>query len=94
MARPRLITDEQILTTMRSCVLEHGAQVSLDVVAQQLGVTSPALLKRFGSLEALMLEALRPPEDPAFIAGFLASEVYPVDGVSRALGVAVRCLLN
>jgi AcrR family transcriptional regulator len=71
MARPRLITNEQILTTMRSCVLEHGAQVSLDVVAQQLWVTSPALLKRFGSRQALLIEALRPPEDPAFIARFL-----------------------
>jgi AcrR family transcriptional regulator len=70
MARPRLITDEQILTTMRSCVLEHGAQVSLEVVAEQLGVTSPALLKRFGNRQELMLKALQPPEDPAFIHRF------------------------
>ncbi|MFZ5444526.1 MAG: TetR/AcrR family transcriptional regulator [Myxococcota bacterium] len=72
MARPRLISDEQILTTMRSCVLEHGAHVSLDVVAEKLGVTSPALLKRFGSRQELMLQALRPPEKPPFVDTFLA----------------------
>jgi len=68
MARPRLISDEQILTTMRACVLERGAQVSLDAVAEELGVTGPALLKRFGSRQELMLRALRPPENPPFIA--------------------------
>lgn len=71
MARPRLITDEQILTTMRSCVLEHGAQVSLDVVAEKLGVTSPALLKRFGNRQELMRKALQPPAEPPFVDRFL-----------------------
>lgn len=70
MARPRQITDEQILTTMRSCVLERGAGVSLDVVAERLGVTSPALLKRFGSRIKLMLKALQPPAAPAWLADF------------------------
>jgi AcrR family transcriptional regulator len=67
MARPRLISDEQILQTMRACVLEHGAQVSLDQVADELGVTGPALLKRFGSRQELLLQALRPPENPPLI---------------------------
>jgi AcrR family transcriptional regulator len=70
MARPRLITDEQILTTMRACVLERGAMVSLDVVAERLGVTSPALLKRFGNRQELMLKALLPPESPTWMAEF------------------------
>lgn len=70
MARPRLITDEQILSTTRACVLERGAGVSLDVVAEQLGVTSPAILKRFGSRAELMLAALRPPESPSWMADF------------------------
>ncbi len=63
MARPRQITDEQILQTMRSSVLEHGPAVSLDVVAEQLNVTSPALIKRFGTRRALMIAALKPPLD-------------------------------
>lgn len=70
MARPRLVTDEQILTTMRACVLERGASVSLDVVAERLGVTSPALLKRFGTRQELMLKALQPPDAPRWMAEF------------------------
>ncbi len=66
MARPRQITDEQILQTMRSSVLQHGPAVSLDVVAEQLQVTSPALIKRFGTRRALMIAALKPPEDTAW----------------------------
>lgn len=61
MGRPRQVTNEQILSTTRECVLELGPQVSLDTVAERLGVTSPALLKRFKSRQALMLESLRPP---------------------------------
>lgn len=67
MARPRQITDAQILGAMRDTVLAQGPQVSLEVVAEQLGVTSPALLKRFGSRQELMLAALRPPESPQWL---------------------------
>ena len=70
MARPRQITDEQILSTMRASVLERGAGVSLDVVAERLGVTSPALLKRFGTRLELMLQALQPPDAPPWMADF------------------------
>lgn len=64
MARPRQISDEQILATMKASVLERGPHVSLDHVAEQLGVTTPALLKRFGTRQELMLRALRPAEQP------------------------------
>lgn len=67
MARPRLITDEQILRTMRAAVLQHGPAVSLDLVAEELGVTSPALLKRFGSRQNLMIAALRPPDESEWV---------------------------
>ena len=67
MARPRQITDEQILRTMRSSVLQHGPAVSLDVVAEQLHVTSPALIKRFGTRRALMIAALKPPDDASWL---------------------------
>jgi AcrR family transcriptional regulator len=53
------VSDEQILESMRQHVLMHGVQVSLDVVAADLGVTAPALLKRFGSRQALLVAALR-----------------------------------
>jgi len=67
MARPRQISDEQILGTMRACVMEHGPQVSLDVVADQLGVTSPALLKRFGNRQELLIRALVPSTEPKWV---------------------------
>ena len=70
MARPRLITNEQILATTRQAVVEHGASVSLDDVAECLGVTGPALIKRFGSRKELMLGALMPPERPEFFSIF------------------------
>lgn len=66
MARPRQITDEQILQTMRACVLQHGPAVSLDLVAEKLNVTSPALIKRFGTRRALMIAALKPSDDNAW----------------------------
>ncbi|MEW6434063.1 MAG: TetR/AcrR family transcriptional regulator [Myxococcota bacterium] len=68
MARPRLISDEQILATMRASVLEHGPHVSLDAVAGKLKVTGPALLKRFGSRRALLIRALRPPDNPELLS--------------------------
>ena len=67
MARPRQVSDEQILTVMRDQVLAQGPNVSLDLVAEQLKVSTPALLKRFGNRRALMLAALRPPENPEWM---------------------------
>lgn len=60
MARPRSVTDEQILEATRATVLERGVQVPLDSVADELGVTTPALLKRFGTRQALLVAALKP----------------------------------
>jgi AcrR family transcriptional regulator len=66
MARPRQITDEQILAATRACVLAQGSQVPLDTVGAELGVTGPALLKRFGSRQELWLRALKPPASMPF----------------------------
>lgn len=68
MSRPRTISDEEILNSVRDCALRFGAQVTLDDVAKQLKVSPPALLKRFGSRQRLMVEALRPPSPPPFVA--------------------------
>lgn len=60
MARPRTISDAQILEAARQCFLEHGPSVSTDVIAEQLGVTSQALFKRFHNKHELMLAAIAP----------------------------------
>ena len=39
MARPRQVSDEQILEAARSCFLEHGPAVSTTVIAKRLGIS-------------------------------------------------------
>ncbi|MBE2251451.1 MAG: hypothetical protein IAE78_18060 [Myxococcus sp.] len=85
MARPRLITDEQILQTMRASVLEQGPAVSLDLVAGKLGVTGPALLKRFGTRQALMIEALKPPDEPTWVQAHREVDARPLEQQLEAL---------
>lgn len=60
MARPRQVSDEQIIEAARECFLEHGASVSTTVIADRLGVSQPALFKRFGTKAKLLLAAMRP----------------------------------
>lgn len=49
------------------CAVERGPNVSLEVIAERVGVTPPALLKRFGSREAMMIAALCTTEEPAWV---------------------------
>src|SRR5689334_1970515 len=62
MARPRSITDEEILAAARRCFLERGASVPAAEIARELGVTHTTVFNRFKSKEALLLAALGPPE--------------------------------
>lgn len=64
MGRPRQVLDEEILVAARACFIEHGASVSTETIAARLGVSGPALLKRFGSKRELLKAAFsvgRPP---------------------------------
>lgn len=61
MGRPQSISDAQILQAAYSCFVEHGPGVATEVIASRLNVTAQALLKRFGSKNALMIAALKPP---------------------------------
>jgi len=67
MARPRSVSDEEVFSAVREAVLQLGPQVSLDVVAERIGVTAPALFRRFGSRNEILLQSLRPPERPPFL---------------------------
>lgn len=68
MARPQQVSDDQVIEAARRCFLEHGPSVSTDVIAAELGVSSQALFKRFGSKQELMLAAVRPPASPPWAA--------------------------
>ncbi len=67
MARPRVVSDEEILEAVREAVLNLGPHVSLDIAAERLGVTAPALLRRFGNRNDLLLAALRPDPRPPIL---------------------------
>jgi AcrR family transcriptional regulator len=60
MARPRTISDKQILDTARSCFLEHGPNVPTETIAGELGVSPQALLKRFHSKNELLMQSVLP----------------------------------
>ena len=72
MARPRRISDEQILDATRAAVNQFGPGVSLEVIAGNLGFSQPALLKRFHSRKALMVAALKPTAEPSHAASLRA----------------------
>jgi len=49
------------LSAARDCFLEHGPACSIEVIAQRLGVSPPALFKRIGTKRDMLIEALGPP---------------------------------
>ncbi len=63
MARPRLVSDEQVLEEARSFFLELGHTAPIQGLARRLGVSHAALFQRFGSKRALLIEAMRPAYD-------------------------------
>jgi AcrR family transcriptional regulator len=66
-ARPRQVSDDDILKAASECFLEHGFGVSTRVIADRLNISQPALFKRFSTKEELMLRALLPPEQPPLV---------------------------
>lgn len=64
MARPRSVSDEQILEVSKRCFLKHGPSVSTQVIADELGISQPALFRRFGTKEELLMAALGPKVPP------------------------------
>ncbi len=67
MARPRQVSDEAILAAARIVFLEHGPSASTQAVANAVGLSQPALFKRFGTKAELMLKALLPKRDPEWM---------------------------
>lgn len=63
------MSDEQITEAARACFLEQGPQAPVEAVAARLGVTPAALLRRFGSKEALLRRALLPGDPPRSLEG-------------------------
>ncbi|MEZ6185408.1 MAG: TetR/AcrR family transcriptional regulator [Planctomycetota bacterium] len=72
MARPREVTDEQIVAVARRCFLARGAGISAAEIAKELGVSHTTLFNRFGSKQALLIAALGPPERIPWVAALEA----------------------
>jgi AcrR family transcriptional regulator len=62
MVRPRQISTEKILEIAAECFLEQGINVSTQVIADRVGLSQPALFKRFKTKKDLIIAALAPPE--------------------------------
>lgn len=62
--RPRSFTDEELLDAARRVFLEHGPGASTSLIAQELGVSQPALFRRVRTKQELMMRSLIPRELP------------------------------
>ena len=67
MARPRQLSDEEILDVARAAFVEGGPSVTIEAIAERLGLSQAALFKRFGTKERLLLAALQPPDPDAWL---------------------------
>ncbi len=93
MARPRQVSDAQILEAARTCFLEQGPSVSTTVIAKRLGVSQAALFKRFGTKDELMVAALRP--DPSILDELLGQledgpDARPLPDQLREIALTIR----
>jgi len=67
--RPRTVSDEQIIDAARACLLAHGPSVAVTTIGERLGISGPAVLKRFGTKENLVTRALISETPPDFSQG-------------------------
>ena len=67
MARPRTISDQDILEAAASVFLKEGSQVSTRRIGEHVGLSEAALFKRFGTKKELLISALSPPGIPSFV---------------------------
>lgn len=65
MARPKQVSDSQLLSMAHKVFLKEGPNAPVSLVAKRLGVTAAALFHRVGSKNQLLAMAMEPPEPPA-----------------------------
>jgi AcrR family transcriptional regulator len=64
MARPRLISDELILSTARDVFLERGLRATTAEIAEKAGISQGILFQRYKNKEVLFRAAMSLDEDP------------------------------
>jgi len=85
MARPRTVSDAALLEATRAALAEHGAGVSLATIARAVGLTAPALIRRFGSKDALLFRAMLPQGPPRWRERFGGPPPTDLDEAQRCL---------
>ena len=91
MGRGRQVTDDELLEAAREVFLEHGPSASVDLVAEKVGITGPAIFRRMGSKQNLMVRALTYGFGASFV-GVLQSGPRAEIPVREQLGEIVRVL--
>ncbi len=61
--RPQKVTDEEILAVARKVFIEQGCNTAVESIAKELGLSQPAIFKRFGTKRNLLIESIRLPKD-------------------------------
>lgn len=84
LARPRTISDEAITQATREALRECGAGVTTAEIARRLGVSQPALFKRMGTREGLLVAALCP-GPPVELERFLRTPPDPERDFAEAM---------
>jgi AcrR family transcriptional regulator len=90
MARPKTITDEAIRAAAAEVFLQRGPGASVAEVAERLGVSAPAILKRVGSKEALLRDALGGSEAAPPFVHALGRGPDPDDPGRQLVGLLVQ----
>lgn len=60
MARPKSITDLQLLNSARESFLRNGHSISIQDIAKEIGISHAAIFQRYGSKRELLIESLKP----------------------------------
>ncbi len=97
MPRPRLVSDVDVFAAFDASIAAHGPNgVTLAIVAQRLGITAPALMRRFGSKQGLfsafMLHELA--AQPTTLGALLAQHPNPLDAVLALSGETREYTVN
>lgn len=62
MARPRKVSESTILETARKIFIKHGPGAPTHLIADAVGLSTPALFNHYPTKKDLMLAALKPPK--------------------------------
>ena len=93
MARPQTISDEQIDEAARNVFFRDGPTAPLAAIAEELGVSAPAIINRVGSKENLLARALcqdLPKDIKELFAGRLSEDC---DMAAELSAILVRVLV-